>query len=180
MQPTGRSVPSSAWALIAAGDQWNVGWCGREPEGPQLMHMTLGGQTDSGSREGIVRPRDLTLFIGVLSLWGCSDPDVCTEEVRRAVEVEVRDAESDGYIADLTRGVVRDGAFEDSLRLVGWIGGDPALGTVLGGADERPGIYSVSLEAEGWKPWDTSGVVVASDACHVSTATLTARLQRAP
>ena len=45
MQPTGRSVPSSARALIADGDQWNEGWCGRGLEGPQLMRMSLGRHT---------------------------------------------------------------------------------------------------------------------------------------
>jgi len=43
MQPTGRSAPSSARALIAGGSQWNVRWCGRGPEGPQQMRMSLGG-----------------------------------------------------------------------------------------------------------------------------------------
>src|SRR4051812_37013112 len=42
IQPTGRSSPSSAWALAAYGDKWNVGWCGRGPEGPQLMRKSLG------------------------------------------------------------------------------------------------------------------------------------------
>ena len=43
MQPTGRSVPSSARVLIAAGDQWNVGWCGRGRDRPPLMRISLGG-----------------------------------------------------------------------------------------------------------------------------------------
>jgi len=42
MQPTGRSAPSSARALIADGDQWNVGLCGRGHDRPQLMRKSLG------------------------------------------------------------------------------------------------------------------------------------------
>jgi hypothetical protein len=42
MQPTGRTVPNSIRALIAAGDQRNVGWCRRGLESPQLMRMSLG------------------------------------------------------------------------------------------------------------------------------------------
>jgi hypothetical protein len=42
MQPTGRSVPSAARALIADGDQWFIGLCGRGLEGPQLMRRSLG------------------------------------------------------------------------------------------------------------------------------------------
>jgi len=41
MQPTGRPVPGSARALIADGDQWNVGQCGRGRESPQLVRMSL-------------------------------------------------------------------------------------------------------------------------------------------
>jgi len=44
MQPTGRSAPSSARALIAAGDQWNEGLCGRHHEGLQLICIPLGGR----------------------------------------------------------------------------------------------------------------------------------------
>src|SRR5262245_25348558 len=121
-----------------------------------------------------------TLLAAVAGLVGCSDQQgICTTEMRRAIEVEVRDAASNEYIAGVTRGVVRDGSFVDSLRVVGEIGGDPALSTILGGADERPGIYAVSLEADGWESWDTTGVVVASDACHVRTVSFTAKLQRA-
>ena len=50
----------------------------------------------------------------------------------------------------------------------------------LGGADERPGTYSVSLEADGWQPWDTAGIVVRSDGCHVQTASFTAELRPTP
>ena len=43
MQPTGRTVPSSARALAAVGDPRNVGLCGRGPEGLQLICIPLGG-----------------------------------------------------------------------------------------------------------------------------------------
>jgi hypothetical protein len=43
MQPTARSVPSSARALITDDDQRNVGECGRQNDGPQLMCTSLGG-----------------------------------------------------------------------------------------------------------------------------------------
>jgi hypothetical protein len=42
MQPTGRSAPSSARALIAGGDQWSIGWCGHGLEGLQLICISLG------------------------------------------------------------------------------------------------------------------------------------------
>jgi hypothetical protein len=41
MQPTGRTIPSSARALIAGGDQWNEELCGRHHEGLQLICSPL-------------------------------------------------------------------------------------------------------------------------------------------
>ena len=50
MQLAGRSVPGSARALLAAGDQWNRGLCGREHEGLRLMRMSsVGGQRETMS-----------------------------------------------------------------------------------------------------------------------------------
>jgi hypothetical protein len=42
MQLTGRTVPSSARALAADGDQRNEGLCGRGLEGLQLISHSLG------------------------------------------------------------------------------------------------------------------------------------------
>src|SRR4051794_14570532 len=96
---------------------------------------------------------------------GCSEPAVCTLELQRGVQVEVRDAVSGDYIAEVIHGSLRDGSFEDSLRVVGWIGTDPALPTTLGGADERPGTYAVHLEGPAYEVWDTAGVKVSRDEC---------------
>jgi hypothetical protein len=46
----------------------------------------------------------------------------------------------------------------------------------LAGADERGGIYSVHLEADGYQPWDTAGVRVTEGDCHVSTGRFTAEM----
>jgi len=45
MQPTSRTVPSSAWALTAVGDQRNKDLRGRQLEGLQLISPSLGGHT---------------------------------------------------------------------------------------------------------------------------------------
>jgi hypothetical protein len=45
MQPTGRTVPSSARVLIADGDQRNVELFGRGPEGLQLICKSLDSST---------------------------------------------------------------------------------------------------------------------------------------
>lgn len=110
-------------------------------------------------------------------LLGCSDPGPCTANYAWAVEVEVREAGTDQYLAGRARGLVRDGTYADSLQIVGFIRGDPSEATTLGAAGERPGTYQVHLEAEGYGDWDTAAVVVGSDGCHVATARFTARLQ---
>jgi hypothetical protein len=106
----------------------------------------------------------------------CSDPGACTLDIVPAVEVEVRDASTDGFIAGLVQGVATDGAFQDSLRIVASLGTDPAVPRTLGGADERAGNYAIHLEGPGYEVWDTGNVRVTRDACHVRTATFTARL----
>ena len=45
MQPTGRTVPSSARVLLAAGEQRNGKLCARGLEGLQLICIPLGGST---------------------------------------------------------------------------------------------------------------------------------------
>jgi hypothetical protein len=42
MQPTCRRTPNSVRALIAYGAQRNVGWCGRQHDGLQLICKSLG------------------------------------------------------------------------------------------------------------------------------------------
>ena len=116
-------------------------------------------------------------LMAAVAVSACSDQGVCTEEARRAVDVEVLEAGTDQFIAAIARGILRDGSYEDSLQVVGSRGSDPAEETTLGGAYERVGTYEVHLVADGHAPWDTTGVEVVSDGCHVVTARLTARLE---
>ena len=117
----------------------------------------------------------------VLLHSACSDPSAaCTADIRPAVEVTVRDAATQSYLVVVPRGVVRDGAFQDSLRVAGTTFDEPPRVATLAAADERRGIYTVQLEAEGYQPWDTSGVAVSHDGCHVITANLAAFLEVAP
>ncbi len=117
---------------------------------------------------------DLVTLAVALASPACSEPG-CTLELRFGIVVEVLDASSGEFMADVTRGVARDGAYEDSLSAFHGSGSS----TTLQGAEERPGIYSVHLEADGYLDWDTTGVRVPDDGCHVRTATFTARLERA-
>jgi hypothetical protein len=106
----------------------------------------------------------------------CSDPSECLPFAAAGVEVELRDASTDQFVTGLVRGVVTDGAFEDSLRVVASLGPDPELPSTLAGAYERAGVYAVHLEGRGYEAWDTTNVRVSRDACHVRTVMFTARL----
>jgi hypothetical protein len=101
--------------------------------------------------------------------------DGCTLELRWGISAEVRDAATGGLLTSLPRGVARDGIYEDSLHAPG----GPST-AVLVGAEERPGTYEVRIEAHGYAAWDTAGVEVGHDGCHVETASFTARLATAP
>jgi hypothetical protein len=53
MQPTGRAVPNSVRALLAAGDQRNLELCGRGLEGLQLICKSLGSGRSPLSAGGL-------------------------------------------------------------------------------------------------------------------------------
>lgn len=120
----------------------------------------------------------LLLCLLAAPLTACQDPEVgCTLNILPAVEVEVRDAVSGEHLAVTPRGIARDGAFQDSLRVGSTTLSIPPLVVTMVGADERAGTYLVQLEAEGYQPWDTSGVVVTGDECHVRTVSFAADLE---
>jgi hypothetical protein len=125
-----------------------------------------------------VRPCLLLVSAGLVA--ACSEPGGCTPSLVFGIQVLVRDGRTDAFIAQPVHGVVRDGAFEDSLRVVSSAGTDSALATVLAGAAERPGTYSVHLESAGYEPWDTANVPVTKGECHVRPASFTARLSTTP
>ena len=122
----------------------------------------------------------MLLILGAITGSACLDQGPCTTSVEPAIRVEVRDAATGAFIADIARGVARDGDFEDSLRVIGATGGNPSIGTTLGGADERPGTYAIHLEAEGYARWDRADVRVTADGCHVRTVELSAALEPSP
>jgi hypothetical protein len=108
----------------------------------------------------------------------CTDGTFCTTSIEPAVVVEIRDSIDDTPIAAGASGRVVDGGFTDSLRAYASL--SPGMLLSRAGADERPGEYLVQVEHPGYNDWTESGVRVETNACHVSTVTLQARLQRVP
>lgn len=117
-----------------------------------------------------------------VSLTACSDfsatgscPPVALVP---AVQVEVRSATSGAALATGSTGIVRDGAYVDSLRPSGWHG-DTLVS--IGAAPNRPGTYDVTVEHAGYASWHESDVDVIANACGVGQAVhLEARLEPEP
>lgn len=127
-----------------------------------------------------------SLIAAALVLAGCSgiaDPVVlCTQIVQPAVIVEIRDLRTGAPIAGSASGVVRDGAYVDSLRPYGYITGPLDAQSLYSrqAAPERAGVYEISIQRAGYRAWDTTGVRVTREECHVNTATIRANLVAAP
>jgi hypothetical protein len=65
--------------------------------------------------------RSMVVRMACLSaLTGCDIGGICTLSIEPGVEVEVRDRVTQDFIASTPRGVVREGAFQDSLEVSGF------------------------------------------------------------
>ena len=101
-------------------------------------------------------------------------PGLCDLAVEPSVEVEVVDAGSGAPIAEGARGVVREGAYVDSLR--------PQLtrvdGTLLTLAawNARAGTYRVEIVRDGYAAWHRDGVRVRRGDCGIETTHVRAAL----
>ena len=109
---------------------------------------------------------------------GCSTQSICTLSVDPGIVVTIRDATNGKSLAGTARGVVRDGEFSDSLRPYGGLGDGTLVSRAA--ADERPGVYTVTVEHPGYAPWERVGVRVRPGECHVQAAELMADLQPVP
>ena len=111
-------------------------------------------------------------------LAGCRESSgvICPAVALRAIEVEVRDEVTDEPRAELARGMVEDGSFTDSLRIIGY--DSSMVPTILGAGDDRPGMYEVRIERAGYEAWDTTGVRVRAGECGVIPVQLVAHLRQ--
>jgi hypothetical protein len=98
---------------------------------------------------------------------------VCLAYAAAGINLAVRD--SIAGVAVSGPGAMRlhatNGTASDSLR-------SPTLIASWATAWERPGTWTVSIDAEGYRPWQQSGLVVTKGLCHVRPIAVTARLQR--
>jgi hypothetical protein len=105
---------------------------------------------------------------------------VCTAHIEPGLHVAVQDSLTGAPAASGARLIARDGTYADTASFPA--GRADLDGQVLHAADERPGVYSVTVEKDGYLTWERTGVVVVMDDydCHVVPAHLVALLRRAP
>lgn len=100
----------------------------------------------------------------------------CPLSSEPAVVVDIRDNGEGLPLAAVARGVIRDGAYVDSLRPHEGRGTAPFVLTSRAAGFDRPGTYSVEVYAPGYKAWRRDGVTVIQGACRVRTRNLHAEL----
>jgi hypothetical protein len=146
----------------------------------QLISHPLGGQ-HLHRESRIMRTPLMRLAALTLSTAACGDSlePTCLPVERPAVEVEIRDAQTEEFRADSARGVAQDGTYADSLQIVRYHSAE-IVPAALGGAYGRPGTYTLRIERAGYQPWDTVGIHVQADRCGPITVQLVARLSPAP
>lgn len=112
------------------------------------------------------------LALLLLLAAGCSNSPfggACTTEFVYGVTVTVLDADSGEPIAEGATLTIRDAGYVEVVT-------QTVDGRTLSGAGERPGRYSLTVERPGYGAWVQDGVVVIRGDCHVTPATLEARL----
>lgn len=117
-----------------------------------------------------MRPSLFSVGAALLAAAGCSQQQspVCTALYAYGLSVTALAASTGDSLPVTPSGSVRDGSYSDTMTV---------LGNRLMGAGERAGTYDITVTAPGYAPWDTTGIVVTADECHVRGVHLTAALR---
>jgi hypothetical protein len=105
---------------------------------------------------------------------------VCTDNIVWGINATVQDSLTGAPAASGARLIARDGTYADTTTMP-FGHEDPNRGTLFA-AEERPGVYTVTVDKAGFLTWERSGIVVTMDEydCHVVPVHLVARLRRSP
>ena len=116
-----------------------------------------------------------------LAAAGCDEgslsPIVCTEQFVYGLQIEVREADAGAPAAQGAVATVTDGDYVEVVA--GPVSGRPDA-LFIGAAGERAGTYDIEVARDGFEIWDTTGVVVDEDICHVLTEEVRVFLTRLP
>lgn len=126
----------------------------------------------------IVRSLSILLLAAAVVAAGCRvESFACTAHIQPAIIVTIIDSATGEPRAESASGVARDGTFTDSLRPHAFNG---TAMTSRQAAGERPGNYTVTIVAPGYRDWQAAGLRVSRGDCHVQTNSVEARLQSVP
>ncbi len=121
----------------------------------------------------------LSACVAFLALTACSSSTptgvACTAIYVYGISLKVQNATTGAAITDSATVRITDGSYVESYNYLG-PAGQPASG-ILSAAGERAGSYSISIRKDGFAPYDTSGVTVTKDVCHVHPVEVVAKLQ---
>ena len=123
----------------------------------------------------VARTPLLMIAAVIVICTGCTN-DVCNAIDKTSLMVTVVDSQSGARIDSGSTVFVIGEGLRDSVIVP-----DPSRGipTAVWRESEIPaGTYSVSVHKLGYADWARNGVVIKRDGCHVTTANVTAALQR--
>jgi hypothetical protein len=115
--------------------------------------------------------------LGALLASGCVDQGPCTLVVEPVVMVWISDSVSGGPRAGEARGWIQEGSQTDSLIPGVWSGSGVMLARQ---AYARFRTFTVAVNADGYAPWQRTGVRSRSDHCGVIPVRVDARLVPLP
>ncbi len=110
------------------------------------------------------------MIAACITISGCDIfGSMCNDEAYPAIELTVKNEAGD-YVCDQVTAVVFEDNFRDTLR----VGSINSVGqaTLLRGAYEREGIYSLIITSDLYKTYTDTQIVVRDGQCHVKTKRL--------
>ena len=116
--------------------------------------------------------------VAILGTAACSSSGptavACTGDPVYGLAITVENAATGAPVTDSASVVISDGSYVESYHYLG-AAGQPASGTIHA-ASERAGTYNISIRKSGYAAYDTAGVNVTKDACHVQPVQVIAKL----
>ena len=98
-------------------------------------------------------------------------PGDCSDSIEPGINIQVFDAQRGTGIDHATL-TLTEGEYTETLMWLGWPSG------AYSGADERAGVYTLTVEADGYvsQTIEEIGIGLTEDGCHVATVNLTVNL----
>jgi hypothetical protein len=104
----------------------------------------------------------------------CDEEDngiACTEEAKAALNITIKDAETNLYLSEGVAVIATDGSYSEAL-----ISFD-VVEPIFSGAYEREGNYIITVSKSGYVTYTSEIITVTSDVCHVIPQQITILLQ---